>query len=149
MGVAVCESSACSGRLAAEAQVEPLSWWVAVLCFAMFALAFYGHFAYRRYGRLSRSWLRYNYFNENVPGMIRYAPLNMLPISSVFALWGLIAVVSHLPENDVTYWISAVLVVLSAVAAIIAITRHLAGYSDKKKPQWLIDEERRRGIRGE
>lgn len=128
----------------AETPVEPLSWWVAVISFAMSSIAFYGHFAYRKKGRLSRAWLRYNYFNERVPLMTRYAPLNMLPISSVFGLWGAIAVVSRLPDNDATDWIAAILAILSGVAAVVAIVRPYVGFSDEKKPQWLVEEERKR-----
>ncbi|MEU8800912.1 hypothetical protein [Spirillospora sp. NPDC048819] len=128
----------------AETTVEPLSWWVAVICFTMCAIAFYGHFAYRRKGRLSSSWLRHNYFNEYVPPMIRYAPLNMLPVSGMFALWGGIVVMSHLPENDLTDYVIAILLILSVIAVAVGIKRHLSGYPDELKSEWLIEEERKR-----
>lgn len=41
-------------------------------------IGFFGHFAYRRKGRLSDTWLRHVYFNENLHPWIRYAPLNLL-----------------------------------------------------------------------
>lgn len=133
----------------AETPVEPLSWWVAVICFAMCALAFYGHFAYRRPGRLGDSWLRHNYFNEHVPSVIRYAPLNMLPVSGVFGLWGGIAAMSHLFGNSITNYVVAILAILSVIAAAIGVKRHLSGYPDETKPQWLIDEERKRSTPNE
>ncbi|MEU8346050.1 hypothetical protein SAMN05443665_10523 [Actinomadura meyerae] len=130
----------------AEASTEPLSWWVAVICFGMCFIGFLGRFAYRKKGRLAETWLRYHYFNENLSPVIRYAPLNFVPTASIFALWGAVAVLSHLPDNDITDYAIGILAILSAIAAAVAVKRHLSGYPDEVKPQWLLEEERRRGI---
>ncbi|MFG2019043.1 hypothetical protein [Actinomadura geliboluensis] len=133
----------------AEAPVEPLSWWVAVICFGLCSIGFLGRFLYRKKGRVADIWLRYHHANDNLSPVIRYAPLNLVPTSSVFALWGAVVVLSHLPENSITDYGIAALAILSAIAAAIAVKRHLSGYPDDIKPQWLLDEERKRGIRGE
>ncbi|QKW38102.1 hypothetical protein HUT06_32260 [Actinomadura sp. NAK00032] len=131
---------------AAATPVEPLSWWVAAICFGMCFIGFFLRFAYRRKGRFAETWLRHQYFNENLSPVIRCAPLNLVPTSSVFALWGVVAVLSHLPGNDFTDYGIAILAVLSAIAAAIAVKRHLSGYPDRVKPRWLLDEERKRKI---
>lgn len=124
--------------------VEPLPWWVAVICFTMCAMSIYGHFSLWRKNRFADTWMRRHYFNEYLPSLIRYAPLNMLPIGAMFALWGVVSVMSYLPVNDITDYVIAILLISSMVALAISVKRLIFGFPDKVKPQWLIDEERAR-----
>ncbi|MGI5325095.1 hypothetical protein [Actinomadura nitritigenes] len=132
-----------------EASVEPLSWWMAALFFgtAIFFLA--GHLNFKRGTRIAVKWVQYNYFNGLLPPLAREAPFNLLPASITLTLWGGIVILSHAPDGELWNDLIAIFAITSMIPFAFPVKWRLTGYPDAIKPQWLVEEERKRNFTDE